>query len=397
MYPGLVQSFFTDLPSAFRDALATWAWVSYQEPSVAVLSGSFNRSAFDAPFESTTSDPTLQEVNDFLNTTEFIAYDERFFDIIGPDATVTHVQNLTYQTHEAPCFNPNTEELLFVEWGPPGGDDGVHTWQYLLNTRNNTLRKITTNPPTVNLHGCVFYNDAYYAVTDGSANETGALVKIDPITFEKTVLLNNYYQQPFDGFNDLEIDPDGNFWLTDSKSGAGRDIIPFTPPTNPTVYFVNATTMAPKPVHITTGNANGVAVARSPHDPSTLVLYLPDTGVSVFKPVSYKDPYGDRRLFAYDVSPYGGGVLTNPRMLNNPVAYFYDGIKVSKEGWIFVGAGDGVDVISPTDGVTLGTIRVGGGANLAVSMTLGEHELWIVGRGGVWHVKGIKETLAREW
>lgn len=162
--------------------------------------------------------------NEFLNTTDFIAYDSRFFDIIGRDATVTHIQNLTYQTHEAPCYNPSTKELLFVEWGPPGGDDGVHTWQYLLDTQTNTLRKIATNPPTVNLHGCVFYNDFYYGVTDGSANETGALVKIDPTTFEKTVLLNNYYQQPFAGFNDLEIDPDGNFWLTDSKSGAVRSI-----------------------------------------------------------------------------------------------------------------------------------------------------------------------------
>lgn len=58
-----------------------------------------------------------------------------------------------------------------------------------------------------------------YVVTDGSHEETGALIKIDPVTLNRTVLLNNYYQQPFMGFNDLEIDPDGNFWLTDSKSG----------------------------------------------------------------------------------------------------------------------------------------------------------------------------------
>ncbi|KAH7053370.1 hypothetical protein B0J12DRAFT_571139 [Macrophomina phaseolina] len=396
MFPGLVQSFFTDLPSGFEDAPATWAWVSYKDPSVAVLNGPFNRSVFDAPFESVTSDSSLQQANDFLNTTHFVAYDERFFGIIGPNATITHIQKLTYQTHEAPCYNPNTKELLFVEWGPPGGDDGVHTWQYLLDTKTNELRKITTSPPTVNLRGCVFYNDFYYGVTDGSANETGALVKIDPVTFEKTILLNNYYQQPFAGFNDLEIDPDGNFWLTDSKSGAGRDIIPFTPPTNPTLYFVNATTMAPKPVHVTTGNANGVAIARS--STSTYTLYLPDTGVSVFKPVSLKDPYGNRGLFAYDVSPSGGGgVLTNGRLLNNPISYFYDGVRVSAGGWVFAGAGDGVDVISPTDGVTLGTIRVGGGGNLAVAVGLGEHELWVVGRGGVWHVDGVKEKLRRDW
>lgn len=63
------------------------------------------------------------------------------------------------------------------------------------------------------------FRGSMYVVTDGSHTETGSLVKIDPGSLNKTVLLNNYYQQPFMGFNDLDIDPDGNFWLTDSKSG----------------------------------------------------------------------------------------------------------------------------------------------------------------------------------
>lgn len=61
-----------------------------------------------------------------------------------------------------------------------------------------------------------------YIVTDAGKNETGALVKVNPGTLEKTVLLNNYYQQPFMGFNDLDIDKDGNFLMTDSKSADVR-------------------------------------------------------------------------------------------------------------------------------------------------------------------------------
>ena len=135
--------------------------------------------------------------NEFLNSTAFVAYDTKFF--------------------EAPCYDAKTRQLYFVERGPPGGLDGTHTWQYLLDTRNNTLRNITTNPPTTNSHGCVVFRDDFYVVT--SHNETASLVRVDPKTLEKTVLLNNYYQQPFMGFNDLEIDPDGNFWVTGSKSG----------------------------------------------------------------------------------------------------------------------------------------------------------------------------------
>lgn len=175
----------------------------------------------------------------------------------------------------------------------------------------------------------------------------------------------------------------------------GRDLVDFYYPTNPTVYFVNGTTMQPQVIHITEGNANGVAVAV-PDDGSPRRLYLPNTGVSVFKPVSLKDPFGDRRLMAYDIAGQGGP-LSNPRLLNNPISYFYDGVRVSRGGYLFVGAGDGVDVVDPASGLTLGSIRVGGGANVAVSMALGVHDVWIVGRGGVWHVKDIQSRLDRDW
>lgn len=109
-----------------------------------------------------------------MNSTDFIAYDERFFDIIGPNATIEHVQKLAYQSHEAPCYNPTAGDLFFVEWGPPGGANGTHDWQYVLNTRNNILRKIRTEPPTYNAHGCVMYKNNMYVVTDGyGAKETG--------------------------------------------------------------------------------------------------------------------------------------------------------------------------------------------------------------------------------
>ncbi|KXH29431.1 AkeP protein [Colletotrichum salicis] len=333
--PLAIVAYFTDLPATFNGTPARWACVSYGDHSVAVLPGSFNRSAMDALYKGYATDPELEKRNAFLNTTNFIAYDERFMDILGPKAAITQVQKLASQSHEAPCFNKDTNELFFVE-------------------------RVTTNPPTINAPGCVYHKGADHVVTDGRHNQNGALVRIDPATLKKTVLLNSYYEQPFGGLNDLEIDAYGNFWFTDSKSGWGRDL--------------TDTTMRLRVVHITTGNANGVAV--SPLQDGRHVLYLPDTGVSEAKPVDRKNPYGNRALFAYDVA--AGGVLTNARFLNNPISYFYDGIRVSRNGWIFVGAGDGVDVTDPVSGPTLGTIRVGGGSNLAVNMAFGENQLWIL-------------------
>jgi hypothetical protein len=86
-------------------------------------------------------------------------------------------------------------------------------------------------------------------------------------------------------------------------------------------------------------------------------------------------------------------LLTNRRLLSRAMQYFYDGVRVSQGGWIFGAGGEVVDVLDPESGWTLGSIRVGGGGNDPVNLVLGEHELWIVGKGGVWHVKGIRETL----
>ncbi|KAL3455241.1 hypothetical protein BJX64DRAFT_295240 [Aspergillus heterothallicus] len=383
-------SYLNHLPPFMNGTTAKWAYVSMA--ALATLPGQFNRSALEAPWATTdVSDATVAQTLEHLNTTEFIAYDKRFFHIIGPDATIEHVQTLAFQSHEAPCYIKDTNQLFFVEWGPPGGDNGTHPWQYLLDVETNELRKITTDPPTYNAHGCVVYNHSLYVVTDGYEDkESGQLVKIDPHTLKQEVLLNNYLVQPFAGFNDLEIDPRGNFYLTDSKSGWGRGIVSFTPPTNPTVYFVERDTYRIKPVHITDGNANGVAIS-----PDGETLYIPDTGVSSYYPTQ-KSPYGKRALAAFDIAA-SGAVLSNERMLSNPVSYFYDGVRVSRNGWIFCGAGDGVDVIDPESGFTLGTIRVGGGENLAVSLAFGKNEFWIVGRGGVWHVKGVRERLDRDW
>ncbi|KAB8234191.1 SMP-30/gluconolactonase/LRE family protein [Aspergillus alliaceus] len=385
-----METYLNPLPPLLKSAIAKWACVSLA--ALGSLPGSFNRTAFEAPWAtSDISDEGLSTTLSRLNDTDFMAYHERFFDIISPTATVEHVQKLSYQIHEAPCYIPATNQLFFVEWGPPGGDDGIHSHLYLLDVETNTLHKITTNPPTYNVHGCVYYNGSIHVVTDGYSDlQTGELAMIDPVSMEKKTLLNNYLVQPFAGFNDLEIDREGNFWLTDSKSGWGREIVEFSPPTNPSVYFVDRSTLHTKVAYTTSGNTNGVAIS-----PDGSRVYIPETGVSKYFP-KRTDTYGMRQLWAFDVSD-SGSVLYNQRFFNSPTSYFYDGVRVSRHGYIFCGAGDGVDVLDPRTGDTLGTIRVGGGDNVAVSLAFGEHELRIVGKGGVWHVKGLKERLAREW
>ncbi|OGM47435.1 hypothetical protein ABOM_002642 [Aspergillus bombycis] len=390
----LATALLTPLPLEFQNTTAQWAYLSYENPSFAVMAGEFNRSAFVAQTKSETSDPEVTKALEYLNSTDFVAYDERFFDLIGPEASIRRLHDLPFQTHEAPCYNPSTKELFFIEWGPPGGDDGSHDWQYLLNTETNELRKISTNPPIHNVHGCAFHNGSYYVVTDGSQNQTASLNRINPDTLEVTTLLNNYYGLPFQGFNDLDIDSDGNFWITDDHYGWGRGVVPFTPRVLSTVYFVNGTTLRPRPFHVTENQANGIAFSQGRDGKASVVIS--HTG-AVSPDKSHREyPFRPRTLEAYDVS-YPGAWTSGHRLVSVPISFVYDGIRTTKSGWVLAGAGEGVDVLDPQTGLALGTIRVGGGDYVAVNTALGEKELWIVGAGGVWHVAGFRETLTRGW
>lgn len=68
MWASLANAFLSELPSSFASSPSVWAYYSYDDPAARVLPGSFNRSIFDAPSESETSDTKLAEVyNNPLN------------------------------------------------------------------------------------------------------------------------------------------------------------------------------------------------------------------------------------------------------------------------------------------------------------------------------------------
>lgn len=53
--------YLSALPAAFIDAPASWALISYSNPSVAVIDGAFNRTISEAPWASQTSNAALQQ------------------------------------------------------------------------------------------------------------------------------------------------------------------------------------------------------------------------------------------------------------------------------------------------------------------------------------------------
>jgi hypothetical protein len=66
---------------------------------------------------------------------------------------------------------------------------------------------------------------------------------------------------------------------TDPETTQGRDLNPYGAPTQPTVYFVNGTTLRPKELISLEGNANGVSL--SPDGTTSYVAVIFGPGISL--------------------------------------------------------------------------------------------------------------------
>ncbi|KAF7185805.1 hypothetical protein HII31_12907 [Pseudocercospora fuligena] len=383
-----INPYLTQVPVAFSSNVSASIWAYYDTAATAVLPNGFNRTLFSPPWQASVTDTDLYNANAYFNNTDFVAFAPTFLDLIGPNAKIDHIWDASSNTsHEASCFVPELNSLFFASWG------FNHDFQYLLHAETGELRNITTSPPITNAHGCVYYNGHLYVATDGGAGTYASVYKVDPMTLNATAILNNFYQQPFLGFNDLDIDPNGNIWLTDSISAWVNYMTTFAPQTTTAVYFLNTTTLTPKWVFEAPGgwnsNVNGIAFAGDG------TLYVDTTAISSSRPKG-KYPLRTRALWAFDTRG-GKPQLRDRRLFHNSISYYCDGVRVSKHGYVFCATGDGVDVIEPENGYTLGRIRVGRSGGLAVNVAFEDHVLWIVGRGGVWKVSGMKEQLKRDW
>lgn len=96
----------------------------------------------------------------------------------------------------------------------------------------------------------------------------------------------------------------------------------------------------------------------------------------------------------------GGGLLTRHRLFSVAITYQYDGIRASRDGRVFDDAGEGVDVLDPRMGLALGTMYLraaGARPRTAVNVAFGQHAMWMIGDGGVWHTSGSRQRLDRGW
>jgi gluconolactonase len=89
---------------------------------------------------------------------------------------------------------------------------------------------------------------------------------------------------------------------------------------------------------------NGLALSN---DES--ILYVANSNSSYLSPQSVRDVYA----FGFQ----GGTVLSNPRLIYQAEAGWPDGIRVSKNGYLFVAVANGADIVDPNTGLLLGKVH----------------------------------------
>jgi gluconolactonase len=67
--------------------------------------------------------PSIQAVMNKLKSTDFIAWDPLFFEVIGQKAALERIQSFEGQhptVHEAPAYVPETNELIYADTSVTG-------------------------------------------------------------------------------------------------------------------------------------------------------------------------------------------------------------------------------------------------------------------------------------
>lgn len=181
-----------------------------------------------------------------VTTAEFVVFDrERGLELLGISPGIQHkyipVLNVI---HEAPIYVPALNKLFVTQDGPPGNFSNI---VIDLNFDPPTVEAFVTDPPVYQPTGGILHDGMIYwavqgnnvSLPDGLQQRPG-VVRVDPATLKAEWLVNNFYGFWFGGLNDLNVDPFGDVWFTDSGSKDSPSLTPVAHmPNHPSILTKN--------------------------------------------------------------------------------------------------------------------------------------------------------------
>ncbi|KAK4660789.1 hypothetical protein QC762_122160 [Podospora pseudocomata] len=349
----------------------------------------------------------------------FHIYSKEFEDIIGPNPTLTLLNHTDGDPlfHEAPVWNPSTDEMFFCQnAGAPAAGTGMQKSAIIQKIKLSAITRAITSQrnasgsvqiedvtaadgaKVMNPNGGTNYKNKLLFVGQGKGeNIPPAIYLMNPEPPYDTkgrlgslrassvyhvltsggylVMLNNYFGRQFNSINDASVNPrNGDIYFTDPTYGFVQDFRP-APGFPKQVWRFNEATGAVTVVADGFSMPNGIQFS-----PSGSHLYVTDSGVAqAFRGMEYNNP---STIYRFDVSR--DGTLSNRQTFAFITPGIPDGINVDTNGNVYVGCADGVQVYSPS-GKLIGKIFLGKGvANFQFAgkgrmVLLAETELYFVG------------------
>jgi gluconolactonase len=332
----------------------------------------------DQPFfDISVPDQRLKSELDEVSKADFIAFDDRFFDIIGSKPSLENMFNVSTSTlREAPVYIPSLNVLFVADQG------AGKLLRINLKVEPPTSEYVTLDPPLEGINGAVYspFDKLIYTTVNACPSAESGIYTIDPVTLKTKPLVNNFLGHHFNSPNDLAVTKDG-VWFTDPPYAAILGNAS-SAELRATVYFFDPKTKLLRPIEEDIQMPNGIETSV---DEKT--LYIADSG-ALCKPIGQPTvPTRHHTVYAYDI--VAPGQIRNRRLFYIADQWVPDGIKVTPAGTLYSAAGVFVDVISK-DGDLLGKLRFPGiVANVGFAGPK-YNELWIVGMSGIYRAK-IKE------
>jgi len=195
------------------------------------------------------------------------------------------------------------------------------------------------------------YYSSLLLVTSGRDSLPPSIALVDPRSPNNvTVLLDNYYGRQFNSLNDIKIHrPSGNFLFTDVSYGFLNQFRP--EPLMPNqVYRLDPVTRRVRVVATDFNKCNGIALSEDGK-----LAYISDTAAGGgFLGINQTEP---STIYAFDVDPDSQTFL-NRRVFAYVDTGIPDGIQIDKNGNVYAGCGDGVQVWN-SQGTLLGKFFLG--------------------------------------
>lgn len=308
----------------------------------------------------------------------FEIYDEAFYKIIGEKPGLTLLAN-GFGFSEGPVYFSKSEGsdegyLIFtdmvndninmIEWHGPGAFNKISnlSWSSTTVFRNPASRAIGQ---TADLHGNLI-----------TAEMASRRLSITTKDGSVKTLVGSYKGTPLNSPNDVVVKSDGTVWFTDPTYGSLKYPQEANLPCN--VYRYDPKTKDLTVVISDLVMPNGIAFS-----PDEKLLYVIDSGASGAA-FTYNEK-GPHDIHAYDMSS-DGKFPANGRVFVTVSPGFPDGMRLDKDGNLYVGALDGIQCFNPA-GKLIGKILL---PRQTANMCFGgkdDNILFICSSDAVWAVK----------